>query len=144
MSLRLPQGVNVLALEPPVQPGHSDLARGSRDSRLFHEPHTTHGTLPMCNIGRLEFDEGDAWVVSGGIVDTIAQVAVPDGCALAEQFLDAGVGGAGASRASDGSPVLGGGVLEGELDGGGVFEVVELVRVVIGEEEEVGAVALKG
>ena len=143
MSLRLPQGLNVLALKPPVQPSHSDLSRRRRNSRLFHETHTAHSALPMRDISRLQFDEGDAWVIGGGIVDAIAQVAVPDGRALAEQFLDAGVGGAGAGRAGNGGPILGGGVLEGELDGGGVFEVVELVRVIVGEEKEVGAVALE-
>lgn len=98
----------------------------------------------MSDIGRLELDERDAWVVSRGIVDAIAQVAVPDGRGLAEQLFNAGVGGASASDAGYGCPVLGGGVLEGELDGGGVFEVAKFVRVVVGEEEEVGAVALEG
>ena len=98
----------------------------------------------MCDIGRLELDERDAWVVRGSVVDTIAQVAVPDGSALAEQLFNTGVGGATFSGTGNGSPVLGGGVLEGELDGGGVFEVAKFVRMIVGEEEEVGPIALEG
>ena len=60
-------------------------------------------------------------------------------------MLDARVGvGGGGDAAGDGDPVLSRAVLEGYLGGGVVGEVAEFVGVVVGEEEEVGAVTLEG
>ena len=76
-------------------------------------------------------------------MDAVTKVAEPGGCAFGVEVFDAGIlGGGGGDGAGDGNPVLGGGVLEGELGGLVVGEVREFVRVLIGQEEEVGSFAL--
>ena len=66
-------------------------------------------------------------------MDTVAEVAEPGRRALGVEVLDAGVVvGGGDGGAGDGDPVLGGGVLEGDLGGFVVIEVGELVGVLVG------------
>lgn len=74
----------------------------------------------------------------------IAQVAEPSGGALGPDLLDARVViVAGDALASDGNPVLVAGVHERYIGlWRAVLEVVELLAVSVGEEEEVGAGAL--
>ena len=79
----------------------------------------------------------------GAGVDAIAEITEPGGGAAGVEVFDAGVViGGGDDGAGDGDPVLGGGVLEGELGGLVVGEVGEFVGVFVGEEEEVGTFAL--
>lgn len=66
-------------------------------------------------------------------MDAVAQVAEPGGDALGVEVFDAGVGiGGRGDGAGDGDPVLGGGVLEGELGRLVVFEVGEFGGVLVG------------
>ena len=74
---------------------------------------------------------------------SIAQIAKPSFSSSAPEVLDAGiVVGSRGRDASDADPVLGGGVLEGELGGLVVGEVGEFVGVGVSKEEEVRAGAL--
>ena len=78
-------------------------------------------------------------------MDAVAQVAEPGGDGFGVEVFDAGViVGGGDDGAGDGDPVLGGGVLKGELGGGVVFKVGEFVGVFVGEEEKVWSFALWG
>lgn len=76
-------------------------------------------------------------------MDAVAEVAEPGLDAFGIEVLDAGVVvGSRDDGAGDGDPVLGGGVLEGELGGFVLVDVGEFGGVLVGEEEEVGSFAL--
>lgn len=77
-------------------------------------------------------------------MDAVLKVAEPGGRALAPDFLDARVGVAGGDGlAGDGDPVLVARVDEGDVGfAWSLLEVVKLLAVGVGKEEEVGAGAL--
>ena len=141
---RLPHRLNILLQKLPLKPRIRHTPRQTRLRHLLQEPQTAHRTLPIRNIPRLQLNERHARIVRRAVVDAIAQVAEPGGRALGVEGFDAGVVvGGGGDGAGDGDPVLGGGVLEGELGGFGVGDVGEFGGVFIGEEEKVGTFALK-
>ena len=75
---------------------------------------------------------------------SVTQITEPGRGALGVEIFDAGViVGGGDGGAGDGDPVLGGGVLKGDLGGLVGGEVVEFGGVLVCEEEEVGAFALE-
>ena len=142
---RLPHGLNILLLKLPLKPRIRHRPRQTRLRHLLQKPQSPHRALPIRNITRLELNERHARIVRRAVVDAVAQVAEPGGRGFGVEGLDAGVVVGGRDDgAGDGDPVLGGGVLEGELGGVGAGEVGELGRVFVGEEEEVGTFALRG
>ena len=76
-------------------------------------------------------------------MNAIPQIAKPSAQGRVVNLLDAWIlVGDGGGGAADADPVLGAGVLEGNLDSLVVLEVGELLRVLVGDKEEVGAVSL--
>ena len=131
-SRRLPHRLDIVLQELPLQPGIGYLPRNRRLRHLLQEPQRPHRTLPIRNVLRLDLDEGHSWILRRPIVYSVTQIAEPGRGALGVEVFDAGVvvggrdGGAG-----DGDPVLGGGILEGNLGGLVGGEVGEFVRVLV-------------
>jgi hypothetical protein len=110
-------------------------------STICSTPHDRiHGRLTL----RLDLNQLHPRVLRATSVHTVSQVAEPGLGALAPDLLDARVGVVACDAlAGDRHPVLIAGVEERDVDlWRAVLEVVELLAVGVGEEEEVGAGAL--
>ena len=117
----------------PLNPRIRYLTRDSRLPDLLQKPQHTNLALPIANILRLDLNETHAGILSGAIVDAIAEVAEPCTHGFGVEVLDAGVVvGGGGDGAGDGDPVLSGRVLEGEMGGFVVVEVGEFVGMLVG------------
>ena len=115
-----------------------------RHPYLLHEAESAHGCFPVADVLGLELDQRHTRVLWSTRMHAIAQVAHPGAENLAVERLDARVvvGGLGAGS-RDRDPILIGRVLEGDLCGGTVRKIGELLGVGVGQEEEVGACALE-
>ncbi len=129
-SIRLPHDLDILLQKLPLIPRVGHTPHQSRLRHLLKKPNARHLTLPISDILRFDLDERHARIVGAAVVaavvDAVAQVAEPGRGGLAVDLLDAGVVvGGGGDGARDGSPVLRGAVLEGNLGGIVVFDVRE-------------------
>ena len=142
-SINLSHLLHIPFLKLPLHPIIRHLTRHHRHPHLLEETKTAHRTLPIADVFGREFNQRHARIFGAAGVYAVAQVAEPGADGLAVELFDArivvGFLGAGSG---DGDPILRRGVLEGYLRGGVVGEVGEFLGVGVGEEEEVGAVAL--
>ena len=140
----LPHGLDILLRQPPLHPRVRHLPRQARLRHLLHEAQGAHRGLPVADVLGPELNDGHARVLGRAVVHAVAQVAEPGRRAFGVELLDARVVVRGRDHgAGDGDPVLGGGVLEGEVGRWVAGQVGEFVRVRVGEEEEVGSFALR-
>lgn len=136
---RLPHRLNIFLPKLPLDAIIRDLPRERRLRDLLKEPQRADRALPIADVIGLDLDDGHAGVVGAAVVDAVTEVAEPGGDGAGVEVLDAGVVvGGGDDGAGDGDPVLGRGVLEGDLGDGFVGNVAEFVGVFVREEEEVG------
>ncbi len=129
----LPHSLNVLLHQLPLIASIGHTAHQSSLRHLLCKTEARYRALPIADVLRLDLDKRHTRVVSGTIVDAVAQVAKPGGDWLAVELLDAGVvvGGCG-DGTGDGNPILRGAVLEGDLRGLIVLDVGEFGGVFIG------------
>lgn len=119
----------------------SNLTSDGGLSDLLDETKTSDGLHPVDNVGRLNLNDGHARVLGLAGVDAITKVTEPSGNLGGVELLhEVGCVGDLGGVTSNADPVLGAGVLEGDLALLGVLEVGELLGVGVGEVEEVGAV----
>ena len=106
---RRPHRLNILLHQLPLHARISHLPREARLCDLLHKPQSPNRSLPIADILSLELNDGHARVIRSAIMDTIAQIAEPSGCAFGIEIFDSGVRvGGGGYGAGNGDPVLGG------------------------------------
>lgn len=90
----------------------------------------------------LHLDQRHPRVRGGAVMHAISDISKPSGSPAVPDILDPGVRVAGCGSSSgDADPVLRG-ALEGDVDFFASFDVLELLRVDVGQEEEVRAGSL--
>ena len=135
--------LDILLRKFSLHPRVGHLPRQRPHTHLFHEPQGRDRAFPVRDVLRLDLDQRHARVLRGAGVHAVPQIAEPGAQARVVDLLDAGVlVGDGGGGAADADPVVGAGVLEGDLDRLFVLEVGELLRVLVGDEEKVRAVPL--
>lgn len=139
----LPGMLEILRCQLSLHPGGGDLARHACHCYLGQKAHAGDRALPVRNVVCLEFDQRHSGVARCPIMHSITQIPEPCTRPLAVDIFDSRIFIAGhGNLATHADPVLAGRVLEGDLGRLVLFEIGELFRVGVGQEEEVGAVAL--
>lgn len=117
------------------------LARQRTLSDVGHPADKVLGCHAVGDRGGLDADDADSGVVGGAVVDSVAEVANPGLEGWAVVLLDEASVGDDLGHAADGGP-LARAVDEGDVDVGVCRELIGLVRLGVGVEEEVNASAL--
>ena len=139
----MPHLLDVLLRKLPLHSRIGHLSRQSPQPHLLHEPQCRDRALPVRDVLRLHLNQRHARILRLAGMNTVPQISKPGAQGRVIDLLDARVlVGDGGGGAADADPVLGAGVLEGNLDGLVVLEIGELLRVLVGDEEEVRAVPL--
>lgn len=135
----VPRRLDVLFHQAAVNACICNLAGQACLSDLLDEADAGRSALPVGDVLGLDLDQCHAGIFWAAGVHAVTQIAKPGIDTFAVDLLDTGIGVVGrGALASDADPVLGAGVLEGDLSGLVMFEIFELLRVDVGEVEEVG------
>ena len=139
----LPHAFDVFLGEVSLIPSVGNLARQRRLRHLFQKAKTGDTVLPICNVLRLDLDHRHPRILRSSSVYSIAQIPEPSTGPFVVHLLDPRLVIACCRHfARDADPILVAAVLESNQGRLFVLDIFELLRVVVGKEEEVGTVTL--
>lgn len=140
----LPHALDVFLGELPLISGVGNLARQRRLRDLFQKANTADTVLPISNVLRLDLDHRHPRILRSSSVYSIAQIPEPSTGPFVVDLLDPRLVIARCRHlARDADPILVAAVLESNQGRLFILDIVKLLRVVVGKEEEVGTVTLR-